>query len=381
LKDDFQIGYREVKHLGGLARDSDAPGGSNEHFDSFLLYRFVIDSLPTAVLTVNADLKITGFNPWAEKVTGYTEAGAMGHFCGDILQGGMCHVRCPLRTAVKGHKAVSLVETTIRNKRGETIPVSMNTAGLFDDEDRLLGGVESFQDISRLKAFEREKDNLISMFAHDMKSSVTIIGGFALRLLEKTKSIDKAKQEQYLEIIKNQSGKLELMIDDFLEFSRLQRGKLELNLATTSLDKELMEIVHFYEIRALEIGMEIELQNEDVLPIIQADANKLRRVFTNLLDNALKFSKEKGTITVTTEEAAEEVIVKVKDEGVGIPPDELPYIFDVFHRGAGTVEKRGFGLGLAAVKTIIEAHGGHVHVDSQPGKGSTFTVVLPKGGK
>ena len=213
--------------MGGIAKDSDVAKGNNEDVHDLMFYRFVIDSLPTAVLTVNADLKITGFNPRAKKVTGYTEAEAMGHFCGDILQGGMCHVHCPLRTAVKGKKPVSLVETTIRNKRGETIPVRMNTAGLFDDDGHLIGGVESFQDISRLKALEREKDNLISMFAHDMKSSLTIIGGFVLRLLKKLRDIDEAKQEKYLEIIKNESGKLELLINDFLEFSRLQTGKLK----------------------------------------------------------------------------------------------------------------------------------------------------------
>jgi len=366
--------------MGGIAKDSDVAKGNNEDVHDLMFYRFVIDSLPTAVLTVNADLKITGFNPRAKKVTGYTEAEAMGHFCGDILQGGMCHVHCPLRTAVKGKKPVSLVETTIRNKRGETIPVRMNTAGLFDDDGHLIGGVESFQDISRLKALEREKDNLISMFAHDMKSSLTIIGGFVLRLLKKLRDIDEAKQEKYLEIIKNESGKLELLINDFLEFSRLQTGKLKLNLATTSLDKELMEVLDYYQLRASECGIKLKLQDEEALPVIEADGQKLRRVFSNLVDNALKFSKEKGTITVTTEETATEVIVRVEDEGIGILPDELPYIFDAFHRGSGTEEKRGFGLGLAGVKSIIEAHGGHVRVDSKEGKGSVFTVVLPKAG-
>ena len=355
--------------------------GNDGDVHDLFFYRFVIDSLPTAVLTVNAELKITGFNPCAEKVTGYTAAEAMGRFCGDILQGGMCHFRCPLRTALKGRKPVSLVETTIRNKWGETVPVRMNTAGLFDDEDLLLGGVESFQDVSRLKALEREKDNLISMFAHDMKSSVAIVGGFALRLMEKSKSIDEAKEQEYLEIIRNQSGKLELMIDDFLELSRLQTGELRLDLAATSLDKELMELVGSYQIRASESGVKLELQNEEELPIIQADARNLRRAFRNLLDNALKFSNEKGTITVTTEEAAEEVIVKVKDEGVGIPLDEMPYIFDPFHRASGVEGKRGFGLGLASVKAIVEAHGGRVHAHSEPGKGSTFSVALPKPGK
>jgi len=106
----------------------------------------------------------------------------------------------------------------------------MNTAGLFENDGHLIGGVESLQDISCLKALEREKDNLISMFAHDMKSSLTIIGGFVLRLLKKLRDIDEAKQEKYLEIIKNESGKLESLIDAFLEFSRLQTGKLKLNL-------------------------------------------------------------------------------------------------------------------------------------------------------
>jgi signal transduction histidine kinase len=172
-----------------------------------------------------------------------------------------------------------------------------------------------------------------------------------------------------------------LLINDFLEFSRLQTGKLKLNLASTSLDKELVEILDSYRLRALESGIKLELKNEETLLVIEADVNKLRRVFTNLLDNALKFSKEKGTITVTTEETATEVIVKVEDEGIGIPPDELPYIFDTFHRGSGTGRKEGFGLGLAGVKTIVEAHRGHIRVASEEGKGSVFTVVLPKAGK
>jgi len=367
--------------MGSVAEDSDATRGHKEDVHDLIFYRFVVDSLPTAVLTVNGDFRVTGFNPCAEKVTGYTEAEAMGRVCGDILQCGMCRLHCPLRTAVKGKRPVSLVETTIRNKRGETIPVRLNTAGLFDDDGHLLGGVESFQDISRLKALEREKDNLVSMFAHDMKSSLTIIGGFALRLLKKLRSIDETKQEKYLEIIKNESGKLELLINDFLEFSRLQTGKLKLNLTATSLDKELMEILDSYQLRATESGIKLELENEEALPVIEADAHQLRRVFTNLVDNALKFSKGKGTITVRTGETATEVVVKVEDEGVGIPPDELPYIFDAFHQGSDTEGKRGFGLGLAGVKTIIEAHGGHVRVDSEPGKGSVFRVVLPKAGK
>jgi len=187
--------------MGNIAKDSNMTTGDNKDFHDVAFYRFVIDSLPTAVLTVNADLKITGFNPLAEKITGYSAKEAMGKYCGEILQGSMCVAHCPLRTVLKGNRPVSFVETTIVNKWGETIPVRINTAGLFDDNDHLIGGVESFHDISRLKSLEREKDNLISMFAHDMKSSLTIIGGFVLRLLKKAKQIDEEKAKKNISVL------------------------------------------------------------------------------------------------------------------------------------------------------------------------------------
>jgi PAS domain S-box-containing protein len=364
--------------MGNIIKDSNMTTGDNKDFHDVAFYRFVIDSLPTAVLTVNADLKITGFNPWAEKITGYSKREALGKYCGEILKGGMCDANCPLKTAMNGNKPVSLVETAIVNKWGETIPVRINTAGLFDNNDRLIGGVESFHDISRLKSLEREKGNLISMFAHDMKSSLTIIGGFVIRLLKKAKQIDAEKQKKYLGIIKNESGKLESLISEFLEFSRLQTGRLKFNLSATSLDKELMELSDAYQLKASEAGLNLILENEEELPVIMLDTGQLRRVFTNLLDNAIKFSKGKGTITISTHETAEEVVVKVKDEGMGIEATELPYIFDSFRRGRGAGKKEGFGLGLAAVKAIVEGHRGRVVVKSEPGKGTLFTVVLPK---
>ena len=364
--------------MGNVAENLKITAGDKKDFQDVAFYRFVIDSLPTAVLTVNGDLKISGFNPWAEKITGYSKKEALGKYCGEILKGGMCLANCPLKTAMNGHKPVSLVETTVVNKWGETIPVRINTAGLFDDNDRLIGAVESFHDISRLKSLEREKGNLISMFAHDMKSSLTIIGGFVIRLLKKAKQIDAEKQKKYLGIIKSESGKLESLVNEFLEFSRLQTGKLKFNLSATSLDKELMELSDSYQLKASEAGLNLILENDEELPIMMLDTCQLRRVFTNLLDNAIKFSQGTGTITISTHETAEEVVVKVKDEGMGIEQDELPYIFDSFRRGRDAVKKDGFGLGLAAVKAIVEGHGGRIVVKSDPGKGSVFTVVLPK---
>ncbi len=353
----------------------------NSNSSILRLYRFIIDSIPVAVIAVDARLKITSYNPWAEKLTGYSVKEAKGHHCGDILKGGMCKRTCPLKRVIKGSDPVVRVETTIQNKDGETIPVRMNAAVLLDDNDDLLGGVETFQDISQLKALEREKANLISMIAHDIKSPIVTIGGFALRLLKKDLGMDKEKQKQYVEIISREAVRAELLVNDFLEFSRLDSGTLKLTFGRTSLDKELGELFKTYESRALEGGIRLRFEGLKTLSVIEADAKRLRMVFANLLDNALKFSKDEGAIAIATRETDTEVTVEIRDEGSGIDAEEIPYIFEPFHRGRGIGEQKGFGLGLAIVKAIVKGHGGRIFVKSELGKGSIFTVVLPKSGR
>jgi len=346
---------------------------------SLTFYKFIIQSLPVAVVTVDSQLKITGFNPWAEELIGYSAEEAVGRYCGEILQGGMCHSECPLRRVLNNQHRIVRIETTVRSKWGETIPVMMNTAALLDEDGKLIGGLEAFQDTRRLKALEREKANLISMFAHDMKSPLVAIQGFVRRLLARTPDMGEEKGDKYLEIIREEASKLEFLVDDFLELSRLQTGKLKLNFSATSLDKQLLELFEAYQPRAAQAGIELRLENKEALPIIEADGDRLRRVFTNLLDNALKFAKQRGTVTIATEQTDQDVRIKIMDEGIGIDERELLYVFDPFHRGRDVGDREGFGLGLAAVKTIVEGHKGRVIVESELGKGAVFTVILPKG--
>ena len=369
---------KKIKLMESMDKETLDATGDNKDISDLTLYRFIIDSLPVAVVAVSPDLKITSFNPWAEEMTGYSAEEAIGRYCGKILQGGMCKTNCPLRTVINRQKPVVRVESTITNRYGRTMPVAMNTAGLFDNDGKLIGGLEAFRDISYLKALEREKVNIVSMIAHDMKSSVVIMGGFVLRLLNKGSGITEEKQHKYLEIIEKEGNKLESLVNDFLEFSRLQTGKLKLNFGVTSLDEILLDLFNAYQPSVLQRGLKLELKNEDPLPIIEADADRLRRVFTNLLDNALKYSKQKGTITITTQETDQDVIVRVIDEGIGIDSREIPYIFDSFHRVQDKGKRKGYGLGLAVVKAIVEGHGGRILVESELDKGSVFSVVLPK---
>lgn len=351
-----------------------------EEIKDLVFRKFVLDSIPVAVVTVNAGLEITGFNPMAEEITGFLAKEAIGRYCGDILRGGLCAGHCPLQRVLRSENPLVRTETAIQNKWGETIPVRIHVAGLMTGAGQLIGGVEAFVDNSRLKALEREKANLVSMIAHDMKSPLVSIQGFTRRLLSNGENIEEETRKAYLEIVGKEAAKIESLINDFLEFSRLQTGKLQLSLGATSLDRVLLELLDVYQPKASRCGVELELRKQTILPIIEADANRLQRVFTNLLDNALKFSRNKDKVTIETQHTDEHVIVKVIDQGAGIDPNDLPYIFDPYHRGEGAKQSEGYGVGLAAVKAIVEGHGGKVLVESALGKGSVFTVVLPKNG-
>ncbi|MCU0588550.1 MAG: ATP-binding protein [Syntrophobacteraceae bacterium] len=280
--------------------------------------------------------------------------------------------------AERGVPCTRCHEMTWKGRDDRRIPTIVSHVPIFDDDGSFEGSFSVLTDISEIKGLEREKANIISMFAHDMRSSLTGIHGLGLRLLTKSASMDEEKKTEYLKIINKEASKLEALVDDFLEFSRLETGRLKLNFRAMSLEKELLELHSLYEPRASQKELGLEIVLEDTLPIIEGDVNRLRRVFTNLLDNALKFSKARGKITIIALDTPEEIHVKVRDEGIGIAEEELPYIFDIFHRTPGSEKREGYGIGLATVKAIVEGHGGRVKVESRLGMGTTFTVCLPK---
>ena len=240
-----------------------------------------------------------------------------------------------------------------------------------------MGGVEIFQDITELKALERERANLVSMFAHDMKSPLVGIQGFALRLLKKGDLTDAQKQTKYLEIIRREAAQLEKIINDFLDFTRLETGNLKLNFSAVYLDKEFLELWEAFQPRFDQQAVKLSMVGTENLPVIQGDAANLRRAFTNLLDNALKYSPSGTQVRIEAEAVGETVILRFIDQGAGITPEELPFIFDMFYRASSHGKQPGHGLGLAGVEAIVKGHGSRVMVSSEVGEGSVFSVMLP----
>jgi PAS domain S-box-containing protein len=342
------------------------------------IYDVVIKNLPVGFSIVDQEGTIVDFNPAAEEITGYSrdEVTNKPHF--EILHGTPDRDSCPLlKHALSMKEQAIAVETTIKKKNGEHITLSVTTSPLLEQDGGLSGAVELFRDISDDKQRERERKNILSMFAHDMKNPVTTAGGFLSRLLSGKAGALTEKQKSYLEMVREELYKVSDLIADFLEFSRIGAKAYIPVPRPFNIRKNMNSAVEAAKIEAdkKSISLLFEVSGE-IPPTTLADSAMIDRVIANLLDNAIAYTNKGGTIAVRLSDADNDVLVSVTDTGTGIPEDQLPYIFDAFYRISR--DAKGSGLGLFIAKTIIEAHGGRIWVESKRDKGSTFSFTLPK---
>jgi PAS domain S-box-containing protein len=233
------------------------------------------------------------------------------------------------------------------------------------------------EDITRFKRLERERKDFLSMFAHDMKNSVVASQGFLSRLISGKTGVLAKKQQNYLEIIQNELKRLSQFIADFLEFARLEAKEYKPLLAPCDIQAEIQKSIEAVTLEAQKKKLTVALEPQGtMLPMINADADKISRVLRNLLDNAIKYTGEGGTIAAKLADRGNEILVSFVDTGIGIPQDQIRYIFDAFYRVSR--DSKGSGLGLAIAKTIIEGHGGRIWAENAPAKGSVFSFTLPK---
>ncbi|MFZ2098047.1 MAG: PAS domain-containing sensor histidine kinase, partial [Anaerolineales bacterium] len=232
-------------------------------------------------------------------------------------------------------------------------------------------------DISSSKKLERERSNMLSMFAHDMKSPVIITVGFLSRLLTGKAGPLTEKQLNYLEIMSDGLNKLEKFVTNFLEFSRFEAKEYEPVPFPFDIETTIKKQIEFGRAEADKKEIKIIFEpHESITAVVYADAMQIDRVIANLLDNAIKYTDSGGRVTIKLLNKDEDIFVQIIDTGIGIPEDHLPYIFEPFYRV--TRDSKGSGLGLSIVKMIIEANWGKIWVESMHGKGSNFRFTLPK---
>jgi len=345
------------------------------------IYEIIKKSLPIGFTLVDEEGMIIDFNPEAEVITGYLKSEVIGKSHLEILHGTSDKEACPLfRYALQKKQQTAAVETNIKQKSGELITIVASISPLFDGSQNFIGGVELFRDITEIKKLERERKNILPMFAHDMKHPVITAGGFLSRLLSGKAGPVAEAQAGYLNIIKDELQKVEELISDFLEFSRFEASEYRPLRSAFNIEDAIRHQMEITRLDAEKKKIQISFDYPDTLiPVISADGTMIERVIANLLDNAVKYSPQDTKISVKLNDWNLEVLVQITDAGIGISEEHLPYIFDAFYRVSR--DAMGSGLGLSIAKAIVEAHGGKIWVKSVPGKGSEFSFTLPKNGE
>ena len=241
------------------------------------------------------------------------------------------------------------------------------------------GAVLVFHDITKLRQLERIRQDFVANVSHELRTPVTIIKGYAETLLEGALK-DTAHAKEFLKIIYSDSNRLARLIDDLLDLSRIESGKLDLTFQPVSIKATVEHVVSELRKQARERSVIIHIDIPEDLPDILADEGAISQVLLNLLDNAIKYNQEKGSVTVSAREQGDVIHVAVCDTGVGIPEKDLNRIFERFYRvdKARSRELGGTGLGLSIVKHIVQEHKGQVAVESVIGRGSTFSFTVPK---
>lgn len=249
------------------------------------------------------------------------------------------------------------------------------------EEGELLGAVAVFHDISDLKRLEGIRKDFVANVSHELRTPVSVIKGFAETLLNEGDALHPEKKTRFLNIIHNHAERLASLISDLLTLSRMESGAMELEPAPVNILGAVTRAFRLMERTAEEKGISlIPAPSLEDTPHALADAAKLDQVFINLLDNGVKFTPAGGSVTISAVQLDSLIKINVTDTGIGIPPRDLPRIFERFYRvdPARSREMGGTGLGLAIVKHIVQAHGGTVSVESSPGKGATFSFTLKK---
>ncbi len=232
----------------------------------------------------------------------------------------------------------------------------------------------------RLRELDRLKSEFVSLVSHELRAPLTNIKGAVELLLDNTMASESEEEErpsELLQVINGEVGRLTRLVQGVLEVTRIEAGQLWVQQEPLDLRGHLEKIVNQLKLRAP--AHQFVLPDQDQVPPVLADPDRIDDILTNLLDNAVKYSPQGGQIRVEARPAVDQLIISVNDEGVGIPQSQQASVFDKFHRVdmSDARQSYGYGLGLYITRKLVEAHGGEIWVDSKPGKGTRFSFTLP----
>ncbi|MGR6857984.1 two-component system histidine kinase PnpS [Bacillus halotolerans] len=250
---------------------------------------------------------------------------------------------------------------------------------IMGPDDEWKGIVLVFHDMTETKKLEQMRKDFVANVSHELKTPITSIKGFTETLLDGAME-DKEALSEFLSIILKESKRLQSLVQDLLDLSKIEQQNFTLSIETFDAAKMLADIETLLKHKATERGISLQLNVPKDPLYVAGDPHRLKQVFLNLVNNALTYTPEKGSVAINVKPGETEIQIEVSDTGIGIQKEEIPRIFERFYRVDKDRSRNsgGTGLGLAIVKHLIEAHEGKIDVTSEPGRGTMFTVTLKR---
>ena len=334
----------------------------------------ILSSMTEGVIALDMGEHILGFNRAAAGIVKGLEPSSKGKVLQEVIRNLQLH-RFVLRAL---EDDISVSEDIVLYQAVQRI-VNVHATPMSDSRETRIGTLLVINDVTQLRHLEKIRQDFVANVSHEIKTPLTAIKGFVETLQSGAKN-NPDEVDRFIAIIEKHANRLEAIVEDLLQLSRIENENeaRQIQFVEASMRSVLRSSIQICQVKADAKGIDIELAcNKSIKAIINQEL--LEQALINLIDNAIKYSGENGKIYITAKKERLALTITIKDNGIGISQKHLPRLFERFYRvdKARSREQGGTGLGLAIVKHIVKAHGGHMTVQSQPGKGSAFTIHLP----
>lgn len=343
----------------------------------------ILESITDGVVVVDVEGKVAVVNRSAQKLLGVTEDEVVNHDAGILCSNFAPEMADSVAEAISrfldatgAHSYPSQTEILLeRDKQA----ISARFAPILDDNGECQGVVTVLRDITREREIAQAKSDFVSIVAHELRTPMTSIKGYADLLLNGAAGAVSQTQMQFLQVIRNNVERLATLVNDLLDISRIEAGRVKFNIRPLNMSEVAQEVVEALQGEIVRRNLTLELDIPPHLPPVKGDYDRIVQVLTNLVSNAYKYTPPGGRITLSLHPVDGEIQVDVSDTGIGIAPQDVDRVFERFYRADHELVRAqaGTGLGLPIAKSIVEMLGGRIWVKSQLGKGSTFSFSLP----
>jgi PAS domain S-box-containing protein len=338
----------------------------------------IVESSADGIVTMDIEGTILTWNRGAQHLYGYSAEEAIGQNMSFLDIDAAFETRLSAMTSFGGSKTIRDLELVRRRRDGTFVDVSLSGSPIYSDDGSVIGIASIGRDISDRRKAEQLKDEFLALVSHELRTPLSSIVAHAELLLDDG-PMEETRRRGFLEVIDRNSVRLERLVGDLLFVAQLESDHLSLSMIDVDMVGVVKEAIETMSLRARQSDIKITLFSEQPSLRLKGDPGRLGQAIDNLISNAIKYSPAGKDIAVRILAVNDSCVVEIEDHGIGIATEELGLVFDRFFRGstATSLHIQGVGLGLLIVKRIIEEHGGDVTVVSEPGVGTTFSVVLP----